>query len=63
LPSCGGPMDPEANMREQEEILAAKGRGEFFDLERLKELREAIRDGLKAGGYDLRPRSQRRRKG
>jgi hypothetical protein len=47
-------MDPDANMREQNEIVARMRRGEKIDHDRYQELRTAMREWLARGGFPSR---------
>lgn len=44
-------MDPDANVREQNEIIRRMRAGQPFDHERLRELQNALRAWLQAGGF------------
>ena len=44
-------MDPDENVREQNRIVLKMRAGEDFDNERLLELRAALREWLRGGGF------------
>lgn len=45
-------MDPNANLKEQEDILTQVGPQDSYSTARLRELRSALRGWLSKGGFD-----------